>query len=288
MIIDGKKIAQEIIEHLKTQVVPKKILAAILVGENPASISFLKQKEKIANELNIDFRIYNFPETIKNDKLRQEVGRIVSQKPVAGVIVQLPLPKNINPHYALNAISREKDVDVLSERALGAFYSGRNPVLPPAAGVVEEIVNATGFKLHASRVAVVGLGFLVGKPIANWLMGNPSAKLRARCSEIYLLDEGSNLEILKQADLVISGVGKAGLIKPEMLREGSGIIDFGYSYEEESAKGKEKSVIRGDFDTFSLSALPFSLSFYTPTPGGTGPILVAKIFENFYTLAQKG
>ena len=145
--ISGAEIAQKIVNSLESWPKPKKILAAILVGENPASISFLKQKEKIANELDVDFRIYNFPETIKNDKLRQEVGRIASQKPVAGVIVQLPLPKNINPHYVLNAIPREKDVDVLGERALGAFYAGRNPVLPPAVGVVEKILTTYDLRL---------------------------------------------------------------------------------------------------------------------------------------------
>jgi len=269
--ISGAEIAQKIVNSLESWPKPKKILAAILVGENPASISFLKQKEKIANELDVDFRIYNFPETIKNDKLRQEVGRIASQKPVAGVIVQLPLPKNINPHYVLNAIPREKDVDVLGERALGAFYAGRNPVLPPAVGVVEKILTTYDLRLTTSKVAVVGLGFLVGKPIANWLMG--------KCPEIYLLDQGSDFSILNNADLVITGVGKPGLIKPEMLKERTGVIDFGYSLDE---NGK----IRGDFDSSKIGNWKLEIGnlWYTPTPDGTGPVLVAKIFENFYKL----
>ena len=267
--ISGHEIAQKIIDHLKSGPKPKKILAVVLVGENPASITFLKQKEKTAKELGVDFRIYKFPETIKNDDLRDEIGRIANQKPVGGTIVQLPLPENINPHSSLNVIPRKKDVDVLGERSAGVFYTGRNPILPPSVGVVEEIVNATGFMLHASRVAVVGLGFLIGKPIATWLMG--------KCPEIYLLDEGSDLKILKQADLVISGVGKAGLIKPEILKDGAGIIDFGYSINEDDKR-------KGGFDSNSLVASGQSLSFYTPTPDGTGPVLVAKIFENFYKL----
>jgi len=267
--ISGHEIAQKIIDHLKSGPKPKKILAVVLVGENPASITFLKQKEKTAKELGVDFRIYKFPETIKNDDLRDEIGRIANQKPVGGTIVQLPLPENINPHSSLNVIPRKKDVDVLGERSAGVFYTGRNPILPPSVGVVEEIVNATGFMLHASRVAVVGLGFLIGKPIATWLMG--------KCPEIYLLDEGSDLKILKQADLVISGVGKAGLIKPEILKDGAGIIDFGYSINEDDKR-------KGDFDSNSLVASGQSNLWYTPTPDGTGPVLVAKIFENFYKL----
>ena len=277
--IDGKKIAQKIINELKSQPAPKKFLAAILVGENPASINFLKQKEKAAQELGIDFRIYRFTEDIKNDELRKEVLKIALLKKVGGVIVQLPLPEEINKHYILNVIPREKDVDVIGERALGAFYADRNPILPPAVGVVEEIVHATNYMLHTTKVAVMGLGFLIGKPITNWLM--------KEASEIYLLHRGSDFEILKQADLVISGTGKAGLIKLEMLKDGAGVIDFGYAVDE---NGK----IRGDFDASQLSKSPVNQlpnspinqlpNFYTPTPGGTGPILVAKLFENFYSL----
>lgn len=264
--INGQEIADKIIANLKSQPIPEKILAVVLIGKNPVSISFLKQKEKIAKQLGVDFRIYNFPEEIKNDDLRKEVDKISCLKKVGGVIVQLPLPAHLNPQYILNVIPREKDIDVLAERALGAFYNGRNPILPPSVGVVEEILKNIKFQISNAKIAVVGLGFLVGKPIATWLM--------AKCSEIYLLDEGSDFEILKQADLVISGVGKARIIKPEMLKDGAMVIDFGYSIDE---IGK----IHGDFDS---SEIKNGNLRYTHTPGGTGSILVAKIFENFYNL----
>ena len=273
MIINGQKIAREIIEDLKKLSSPKKFLAAFLAGSDPASLSFLKQKEKIAKELGIDFRLYQFPAEIKNDELRKEVLKTVQHKTCGGAIVQLPLPKHINKHYILNVIPREKDIDVLGERALGAFYTGRNPVLPPAVGVVEKILQNTKYVpvgIQNTRVAVVGLGFLVGQPIATWLTG--------KCSEIYLLDEGSDLSILKQADLVISGVGKSGLIKPEMLKQGAGVIDFGY--------GMIDGKISGDLDNQIQNTKYEILSFYTPTPGGTGPILVAQLFENFYRLTN--
>lgn len=262
-IIDGKKISEDIIKGLKFKDKPNKILAAILVGDDPASINFLKQKEKVAKELGVDFRLYKFPENITNDQLRNEAGKIALLKRVGGVIIQLPLPSQLNRQYILNVIPREKDVDVLGERALGAFYAGRNPVLPPAVGAVEEILSninlPAGGQLSNIKVAVIGLGFLVGKPIANWLMG--------KCPEIYLLDEGSDFKILKQADLIITGVGKSGLIEPAILKEGATVIDFGYP---------------ADLDTHS--PLISRLSFYTLTPGGTGPIVVAKLFENFYKL----
>ncbi|MBI2033624.1 MAG: hypothetical protein HYT13_00815 [Candidatus Liptonbacteria bacterium] len=122
-VIDGKKIAESILAKLRSKPKPEKFLATVLVGEDPASISFLKQKEKAAKELGVDFRLYKFPKEIKNDSLREEVLKISKHKTCGGVIVQLPLPEHLNKHYILNVIPREKDVDVLGERALGAFYT---------------------------------------------------------------------------------------------------------------------------------------------------------------------
>ncbi len=291
MIIDGKKIAAEIVERLKKEPRPEKFVAGILVGENPDSAGFLNQKRKIAKELGIDFRLYEFPGDIKQDLLRKEVLKIVSHKTCGGVIVQLHLPDHINNHYVLNVIPREKDLDVLSERALGAFYANRNPVLPPAVGVVEKIIGnlklsagggsppeADGPRAHVFggeignySVAVVGLGILIGKPIANWLM--------RRARNLFLLRKGSDFSILKNADVVVTGVGRAGLIQPEMLKEESLVIDFGYSRDE---SGK----LSGDFDASKIQNTEHNIQ-YTPTPGGTGPILIAQILENFYKLNTK-
>ncbi len=269
--IDGKKIAEDIIAELKQRSVPKKFFAVFLVGDDSASASFVKQKEKTAKELGIDFRVYRYPAHISQDTLRREVGKIAAHKACGGAIVQLPLPKYLDRHYVINAIPREKDADVLGERALGAFYTGRNPVLPPPVGTVEEILQSMDYELRDKKIAVVGLGFLIGKPIAEWLKG--------KTRELYLLDEKSDLRILKDADLIISGTGQAGLIKPEMLKEGAAVIDFGY------AKGDDGELL-GDFDASSpvTSGHTSTPSFYTPTPGGTGPIVVALLFRNFYTL----
>lgn len=276
MIIDGKKIAAEILAQLRLRPTPKKFLAGVLIGENPASASFQKLKEKTAKELGIDYRIYRFAETGSNDSLRAEVGKIAAHKTCGGILVQLPLPKNLNTQYILNAIPKEKDVDVLSERTMGAFYANRGVVLPPAVATVEEIVKLMKLELKTMTAAVVGPGFLIGRPVALWLMN--------RVKELCVLGRGSDYESLKRADLVVLGVGQAGLIKPEMLKDGAGVIDFGYSQaNNDHDNDYNKGELRGDFDTKSSSLLS-SLLFYTPTPGGTGPILVAKLLENFYTL----
>lgn len=266
MKIEGKIIVDEINERLKTKTTPQKFLAGILAGENSASKSFLVQKKKAAEVLGADFRIYEFPEGIKADSLRKEVLKIASHKTCGGVIIQLPLPGHINAQYILNVVPPNKDIDVLGERALGAFYTGRGVILPPAVGVLNEILKKMPVDLGSSCVAVVGPGQLIGKPISVWLSG----KVR----ELLILDKGSDFGLLKNADLVICGVGVSGLIKKEMLKENAGVIDFGYGKNEE---GK----ISGDLD---LNSVEDCLHFYTPTPGGTGPILVAKLLENFYTL----
>ena len=284
--IPCKEIAQKIIDGLKLKPTPKKILAAVLVGENSASISFIKQKEKIAKELGVDFRIYKF-----ND---QEIGRIASQKSVGGVIIQLPLPEQFNSQYILNTIPSEKDVDVLGERALGAFYAGRSKVLPPAVGVVEKIIANCKLQIANLRIAVIGSGSLIGKPISIWLE-------RKTAELIILNSKTKNIkEELKNADIIISGAGKANLFSAEDVKENATIIDFGYSF----IDGK----ISGDFNASSIEnckparpaggparpaggparpagGLKIENLRYTPTPGGTGPILVAKIMENFYNIS---
>ncbi len=263
MTIDGKKIAAEIVAELKRKPAPQKYLAVFLVGNDPSSVGFVKQKGRLAGELGVDFRLYEYEESIKQDELRKEVHKIADGKPCGGVIIQLPLPEHINAQYVLNAIPREKDVDVLGERALGAFYAGRNTVNPPSVEVVKEILKIENCKIENCKMAVVGLGKLVGKPVQTWLAG--------KSNEIYLIDEGGNLNQLKDADVVICGTGVSGLIRRDMLKEGAIVIDFGYGMKEGKAAG--------DFDPDGADGVD-----YTPTPGGTGPILVAKIFENFYKL----
>lgn len=275
--VDGRQMAAEILEDLKKLPKPEKIFAAVLVGDDPRSISFLKQKEQVAKALGIDFRLYKLDPKLGNDGLRRAVRELVEKKSVGGAIVQLPLPEGVNPSYVLNAVPREKDVDVLGERALGAFYNNRNPVLPPAVATVKTILGKVSAKggsasggnvdLTKSVVAVVGLGKLVGKPVGLWLTG--------KCKELHLLGRNSDLAILSTCDVVVSGVGKAGIIRADMLKGGAGIIDFGYYYFPDGE-------VSGDFNSEDAE----HLSFYTPTPGGTGPILVAELFRNFYKLNE--
>ncbi|HUZ93007.1 MAG TPA: tetrahydrofolate dehydrogenase/cyclohydrolase catalytic domain-containing protein, partial [Candidatus Paceibacterota bacterium] len=147
MIIDGKKTAEELLAKLKMQPRPEKFMTGVLVGDDAASRSFQKIKERAAKELGVDYRIYEFPASLGNDGLRDEVGKIARHKTCGGVIVQLPLPDGLNRYAATNTIPPEKDPDVLSERSLGAFYNGRNKVFHPAAATVSEVLRRAGFDL---------------------------------------------------------------------------------------------------------------------------------------------
>lgn len=258
MVVDGKKIADLVLKRLAQMPKPEKFCAAILAGEDSASMSFLKQKENAAKRIGVDFRVFRFPEKIESGVLRNEAEKISADENCGGVIVQLPLPSHINRHSILNIIPPEKDVDVLGERALGAFYAGQTDMLPPPAGVVKLICEAQNYDLGSHGVAIVGLGLLVGRPIANWVM--------RRAKETLLLRSASDLSLLTHADLVITGIGNAGFIQPEMLKTGAAVIDFGYDNN------------RGDFDYEQLAPGDSRIAFYTPTPGGTGPILVAELF----------
>jgi methylenetetrahydrofolate dehydrogenase (NADP+)/methenyltetrahydrofolate cyclohydrolase len=179
--------------------------------------------------------------------------------------VQLPLPEGFDVQYILDSIPKEKDIDVLSKGAVEAFYNGENRIVPPPVGVVSEITK--DIVLEEKIVAVVGVGRLIGNPITGWLKG--------KCKELVVLRRGSDLGILKNADIVISGTGIPNLIHPDMVKGDAIIIDFGY--------GKKDGELCGDFDSSALSAE--SHITYTPTPGGTGPILVMKLMENFFSLA---
>lgn len=257
MVIDGRAIAQKIVDELKTKNKPNKSLVVILVGDNKASISFLKQKEKLAKNLGINFQLKQFSD-INEEYLINEIEKLNSDNAVGGIIVQLPLPEEINKNKILSKINIKKDVDALA---------GQEFVLPLSVEVVGDILRIMNYELRIKTVVVVGAeGFLVGRPISRWLEG--------KCEKLIKLDLGDDLSQIKEADLVISGVGKSGLIRPDMLKEGVGVIDFGYDMKD----GK----LSGDFDSDNLQPK----IWYTPTPGGTGPILVAEIFKNFYKLSK--
>ncbi len=272
MIIDGKKLAEDIKVSLKEAISMSKKsfrLAIIKVGENPITEKFLEQKKKFGSVIGVETRIYDFPESISTNQLRKEVSEIVHIRENDGVIIQLPLPKNINIDYILDAIPPKKDPDMLSSKSLGSLVSGRSKILPPIVAAIKHIFDKNNIEIKGKKVAVVGAGRLVGKPSAIWLINQGAS--------ISVSDENTKdiSENTKDADIIISGAGKAKLITPDMVKDGVIIVDCGAS---ESA-----GQISGDVDP---DVAP-KASFFTPVPGGVGPLTVAMLFQNLVNLGEK-
>lgn len=273
MVIDGKKLAQEIIEDLKKQrsLIPKKIrLAVVLIGDNPASLSFIKQKQKIAQELNIDFRLYQYPENIKTKELRRKIGAICRVTYNRGVIVQLPLPASINNQVVLNAILPLKDPDILSERNLGDFYANRLTTLPPVVGAIKFLLEKYQINPEGKNVLIIGRGQLVGKPVGLWFIHQRATVTIANSQTKNLANQ------LKAAEIIVSSAGIPGLIKGEMVQNQSVIFD--------AAVVSEIGKLKGDCDLLSLKD---KVSLITPVPGGLGPLTVAFLFKNLLEMVKQ-
>ncbi len=260
MIIDGRVIARRMLERLK-RFKTKKTFAAILVGRDPASLYFLKQqKERAAKELGISFALHQLPGTVSRAKLYQKIRELNNDPEVGGMVLQLPLPKRFDRDGAVRLIDERKDVDGLNFPGL---------VLPPAVSVVQKILKEAEVRhLDGKRVAIIGRGFLVGRPVAEWLTG--------RVKKLTVFHRGFFPKpLLKEADIVISGIGRPRYIRSAWIKRNAVLIDFGYA--------RTNGRITGDFD---LEPCEKKAAFITPTPGGTGPILVAQLFENFFKLVR--
>lgn len=255
-VIDGKKIAEDILSELKKLPIPTGRLAAVLSGENQPSLSFLRQKEKVARDLGIQFELRQLSDSLSQKELEYIVRKISKDESVYGVIVQLPLPDKYDKRAVLNSIDAQKDIDALCDM--------NDDMFPPSVLSLKYILEDIGFIITGKKVVVVGNGFLIGQPIARWLKGG-------NVEFVILEKDNFDITALKEADLVISGTGQTGLIRGEYLKNGVVIIDYGY--------GIRNGKVSGDVDFESVKKLA---SFVTPTPGGTGPIVVASLFVNFY------
>ncbi len=262
MIVEGRAIAADMYAELSDFF--KKhpaTLGIVVVGENPVIASFVRIKEKSAARLGIQMMRTDLPESSSQEEIITAI-QTLSERADA-VIAQLPLPNGIDTDTVLAAVPPEKDVDALNP----TVAEENRLVHAPVALAVVEILQRNGIAIQGARTVVVGAGRLVGKPSA-WLLKSLGADV-SMCT----LEEGS-IEDLIIADIVVSGAGKPGLIKPEHLKKGSALIDAGAS--------EQRGIIRGDADPACAEVA----SFFTPVPGGVGPVAVAMIFRNLRTLIQ--
>jgi len=257
MIIDGRKISLEIKEKLIDKVTSfstPPMLGIVSVGKNSASQSYMKIKERFGSDIGVVVEKYEFSENISTEELVDRVRTIAKDDLIKGLIVQLPLPANIDREKVLSEIPFEKDPDALNE--------GNNVFQAPVALAVKEIFDKNNVDVSNKNILVVGQGKLVGSPVIKWLQ---SIGVQPAVADIDTKDLTS---LTQKADIIISGAGSPGLINADMVKEGVVLIDAGTS----ESNGK----IAGDV---SLECAE-KAEIITPVPGGLGPIVVAKLFEN--------
>lgn len=276
MIINGKLIADNILEKIKEKVFNQKrhfVLGAVLVGSDLALEKFVDLKAKAAEKAGVGFKYFNFPEDIGTVELTEQIKQICNSGDIDGLLVELPLSKHLKQQDILNAVSIEKDVDVLSSGAQEKFYAGPPAgglgVLPPAVEALKIVMNEIGLNPKGKSAAVFGRGLLVGKPAAYWLKNQG-----AEVSEIDEFTENPKQYSVK-ADIIVSGVGKPGLITGEMVKDGVCVFDFGY--------GLKDGKTAGDIELVSVAT---KCRYITPVPGGMGPIVVAAVMGNLVKLAK--
>ena len=263
MIVDGRQIAREIYSELADFYKERGVrLGIVVVGDNPVIESFVRTKSRAAERLGIEMVRTNLPDAATLEDVQAAARALVAK--TDAVIMQLPLPKQVDIEQALAAVPNEKDVDALNPEVA----EDERLVHAPVALAVVEILKRSNVEIKNARAVVVGAGRLVGKPTA-WMLKNLGADV-----SMFTLQEGSINE-LKTADIVVSGAGKPGLIKPEHLKQGVALIDAGTS-----EQGKK---VVGDADPSCAEVA----SVFTPVPGGVGPVAVAMIFRNLKALIER-
>jgi methylenetetrahydrofolate dehydrogenase (NADP+) / methenyltetrahydrofolate cyclohydrolase len=285
-LINGNEIAQQIREELKQEtarlkersnVVPG--LVTILVGENPASVSYVTAKQKTSKELGFYSIQDNQPATIQEEDLLKLIDRYNKDPKIHGILVQLPLPKHINETKVLFAIDPKKDVDGFHPVNVGKLMIGEADYLPCTPAGIQQLLIRTGAKIDGAEVVVVGRSNIVGKPIANILL----QKQKGANATVTICHTGSKDMSFhtKRADILIVAAGKPKAITADMVKEGAVVIDVGVNRIGMTPEGKAKLCGDVDFDGVKEKA-----SAITPVPGGVGPMTITMLMMNTVKAAK--
>ena len=275
-ILDGKKLSQKIKDELKKEVEELKKsgitpgLAVILVGDNPASQTYVRMKKNACSDVGIYSVVHEFPETISEKELLSTIEMINQNPNIHGLLIQLPLPKHIDTTKILEKVTPHKDVDGFHPYNMGRLVEGLDSFVPCTPLGVMELFKEYDIDLYGKDVCVVGASNIVGKPM--WaLLVNEMATVDI--CHIATKDLASHT---KRADIVIVGVGKPNLITADMVKDDVIVIDIGINKLENG-----KLVGDVDFENVSKKA-----SFITPVPGGVGPMTIAMLLKNTVKAAK--
>ena len=286
-IISGTAVRDQILQELKAETERLKEkhgrapgLTTILVGENPASVSYVTSKIRTAQSLGFREVQCNLPADISQDDLLAKIAEFNADPETDGILVQLPLPKQIDEKAVLNAIDPDKDVDGFHPVNVGRLMIGGKEVLfPPCTPAgIQELLVRSGCQLSGAEVVVVGRSNIVGKPIAVMLM-QKGAAANATVTVVHTGSRGIDAHC-KRADVLIVAAGVPGLVKPEWIKPGATVIDVGVNRvgEKISEKtGKKIALLKGDVDFDEAAKVAGAI---TPVPGGVGPMTITMLMRN--------
>jgi methylenetetrahydrofolate dehydrogenase (NADP+)/methenyltetrahydrofolate cyclohydrolase len=279
-IIDGKKISAEIKEGLKEKInrlkekgrVPG--LAAVLVGDNPASQIYVNMKVKACGEIGILSEVSRYPKDLPESELLDKIRELNLQKHIHGILVQFPMPPQISEEKVILTIDSKKDVDGFHPFNVGMMVAGKPTFLPCTPFGIQELMIRSGHDPAGKHVVILGRGSLVGRPLAIMLF----QKTKGANATVSVCHTGTKniAEITRQADILIAAMGKARFVTKDMVKPGVVVIDVGTNrIEDPSTKSGYRLVGDVDFDAVSQVA-----SAISPVPGGVGPMTIAMLLSN--------
>ena len=283
-VIDGKAVAADIraqvakrVEALKAKgVMPA--LSVILVGDNPASVSYVTGKQKALAEAGMVDKSIHLPESTSEQELLDLIAKLNADPSVHGILVQLPLPKHINEEKVTLAIDPKKDVDGFHPVNMGNLLIGRKGFLPCTPHGVLILLERAGVQTNGARVAVIGRSNIVGKPMALLL------SRKEYNSTVTLCHTGTKdlAAITREADIIIAAAGRPNTVTADMVKEGAVVIDVGVNRVPDASK-KSGFRLAGDVD---YEAIKQKASVITPVPGGVGPMTIALLMQNTIEAAK--
>ena len=276
MLIDGKKIAAETRAEIAEAVAAQKAagvtpgLAVIIVGENPASQVYVRNKHKACGEVGMYSEVIEMPGDTTQETLLAKIAELNDDDKIDGILVQLPLPKHIDEEKVINAIRPDKDVDAFHQVNTGKIMIGNPDFLPCTPAGVMVMLKKTGIDITGKNCVVVGRSNIVGKPMAMLLLG---ANGTVTVCHSKTKDLAS---VTREADILVVAIGRADFITGDMVKEGAVVIDVGMNRRED---GK----LTGDVDFASASE---RASYITPVPGGVGPMTITMLLQNTLTASK--
>lgn len=284
IIIDGKAVAQDVRSGVAQKVAALKekgvnpCLAVILVGSNPASVSYVTGKRKALAEAGMEDRSVDLPETVTEDELLAKIHELNEDRTVHGILVQLPLPKHISEEKVLLAIAPEKDVDGFHPVNVGNMMIGKKAFLPCTPHGILVLLQKAGIKTDGAHAVVIGRSNIVGKPVSILL-----TRREFNCTVTICHTGTKNIaEITRQADILIAAAGRPNTVTADMVKPGAAVIDVGVNRIPDATK-KSGFHLEGDVD---FNAVKEVASFITPVPGGVGPMTIAMLMYNTLEAAE--